>query len=132
MRRIIAALPGDVLAPVAAVELFGDPYFQPFEPNVFALGGSAPDAIGVRRFAWIHFGFGPPPPPIGTPATYSWCHPHDLVRGFNNSLLRGLGFLPGTDEGKGHFTYDQEACRAADQVSRRLFARGVDLASGSC
>jgi len=130
IRRLIAALPDDISSHLAAVELFGDPYFVAGDTYINESGDYARDAIGVRQFAWINFHNGPAPPPLPVEITYSWCHSHDLVCGFNNSLFRGLGLLPGTDEGHGHFTYNQNACEAADQVSRALIDRRVYLGSG--
>jgi hypothetical protein len=132
MRRVMAALPEDVLAHVAAVELYGDPYFSPTEADVMPYGGYSSDAIGVRLYDWQVFQNGPPPPPLAVP-TYSWCAPHDLVCGFNNSAKRLLlGSSTLSTEEAGHYTYGMTKtkipCMAANQVIQALKSAGVDLA----
>ncbi|MGO9955546.1 MAG: cutinase family protein [Solirubrobacteraceae bacterium] len=134
MRTVMARLADqapDVLAHVAAVVLYGDPFYTADEANVITEGRPfRPSAIGIRRYDWEQLHNGPAPPALAEP-TFSWCAPHDLVCGFNNSARRLLlkQSTVGAEE-DGHFHYDQVACGAATQVADRLRARGVDLKAG--
>ncbi len=127
MRRVMAMLSPNVLAHVAAVVLYGDPYFLPHEADVTAEGDFSGGAMGVRRYDWEQLHNGPAPPPIEVP-TFSWCAAHDLVCGFTNSakrLLLNKSNLAAEEDG--HFHYDQDACRAATEVAHRL-----GLKAGAC
>ncbi len=98
---------------IAAVTLFGDPYFSASEPNVLALGNFNPRQGGVLRLIR----------PSGAPSigsdyngrVFSWCHEHDII-------CQGPGK---GNTGASHGTYGEDAEEAATRVEGRLTAVGL-------
>jgi hypothetical protein len=108
-RTVLSKLNGRQQTHIAAVVLFGDPYFMPTEPNVTAFPGFNPEHRGVlRQFKPARA------TPIG--AAYSgrvlsWCHALDVIcQGVHGRENRGAE----------HRTYWQDAPTAAEAVAGRL------------
>ncbi len=146
-RRIIAdrALPGGVRDHIAAVELFGDPFFKRPAPATETPWGNyngPAEGVGyINKHAT--------PPALLLP-TDSWCNENDMVCAlypvFYRELYRDLVRL-GADTAKsdtkavtadllafehlrdtavaGHYTYGTDACQAAGFVSKTLSADHV-------
>lgn len=115
IRGVMAQLRASVETRVAAVELFGDPFFDAREANVHTDGGFKPSQVGVRlQLGGQRVRFGR----RWAAGNYSWCHAHDVVcqgiHGFQN------GF-------RTHSTYrcHQDVFAAAAQVEARLTQLGV-------
>lgn len=153
-RRIVLELAKshpDILQHVAAVVLFGDPYFTPNEPGVTTQPGFAPGSRGVRRVLPTN------PLSVGMPVqTFSYCRRLDAVcaayptigvllsdlnklwsdlrRGDTISSVRDLlGLI--TERTKlvsGHFDYGKDACSAAKRVSEALKAKGANVDVSGC
>jgi hypothetical protein len=112
-REALAKLGESERQHVAAVVLFGDPFFSASEPNVSTLSSFDPHQVGLLRQL-----------PVATPAPvavaysgkiFSWCHLHDVV-------CQGIHFGNGWSA---HKTYAEDAEDAASRIAGRLAAVGL-------
>lgn len=117
LRGVMFALPASIQDRVAAVELFGDPFFSATEGHVRVYGGPDGSRVGVHRQA-----YGPPQPPRTGPIggrwageTFSWCHKFDVV-------CQGVHSDTSADT---HLTYPINAVAACVQAQTRLSRRGI-------
>ncbi|HXD54696.1 MAG TPA: cutinase family protein [Solirubrobacteraceae bacterium] len=99
---------------IAAVVLFGDPYFDPAEPNVVALSSFDPGGGRLHRGSLRNM-FPSRAPRIGAQwqgRVFSWCHARDAV-------------CQTTGGTASHYTYAQDAGEAAASIVKRLGEVGL-------
>ena len=118
MRQTLARLGRTEREQIAAVVLFGDPYFIAKEPNVKAERST--DSSGTFRRSQTGILRLPRRTSVAVEPQYagrvfSWCHRRDIVC---------QGLLPGNWVST-HKTYANEAKAAVNRIADRLRARGV-------
>jgi len=112
-REVLARLGEAERRHVAAVVLFGDPYFSATEPNVLTLSNFNPRQDGLLRQLPVSA-----PPQIAAGyggEVFSWCHLRDMV-------CQGIHFGNGWSS---HKTYAENAEEAAARVAGRLAVLGL-------
>jgi hypothetical protein len=113
IRTALSALGEPERHRIAAVTLFGDPYFSASEPNVLTLSSFNPSQGGVLRL--IRPSGAPPIGAVYNGRVFSWCHEHDFI-------CQGPGR---GNTGASHGTYGADAEEAATRITSRLAAVGV-------
>jgi hypothetical protein len=98
---------------IAAVTLFGDPYFSASEPNVLSISSFDPKKSGVLRL--IRPSGAPPIGAAYSGRVFSWCHEHDFI-------CQGPGK---GNTGASHGTYGADAEEAATRIASRLSVEGL-------
>jgi Cutinase len=107
-RRAVAELPSDTVRHIAAVLLFGDPYFMPGEPGVTAVDGAADRHVGLLR--QVHIGSPAPLPGALYGKVFSWCRPKDV-------FCQGAHF---GSRRQPHFDYVLDVGSAAARIARLI------------